>query len=148
MPIIDLSHAFKRPHGPFQRCLKCKVLVVNEQVTYNTDKKSLTVGLGDSSIVAKCICYDIQQFPRFKIENVLLLRNVIIRPDRTIVVTRHSKSFISGPIEVPEERYNEARVLVNPPEAPYVTLDAIVNSPPKKLLSLKGQIVQVNLNCL
>ncbi|KAL4235512.1 hypothetical protein ACF0H5_003909 [Mactra antiquata] len=140
MSTIDLSHARKRPHGHFQCCLKCKVLVVNEPVTYNTDKKSLIVGLSDSSMVGKCICYDIQQFPRFKIGNVLLLRNIIIRPNSNC--SNKKLHFISGPIEVPEERFEEARVLVNPPEAPYVTLYTIVNSPPMKLL---GQIVQVSL---
>lgn len=140
----------KKVNGPCQRALKVRVAEVGTPLTYKKDseeRKSLAAAVTDGISIAKLICYDPIQFGRIKPGSTVTLRNIIVR-DETLIITKSSRAFLSANLDVTEEILHRAKEIINPPVAKTINIKEGLASPPKKCISIQGQLVQVNLKNL
>lgn len=76
-----------------------------------------------------------------------MLRDVIRREDEgrpAIVITSATKTFITGPLEVPEGHKEQGEQIVNPPPPEVMPINVALTSPAKKRISIKGKVIQVS----
>jgi hypothetical protein len=135
----------KKANGPFQKAIKVKVADASSPSNYTKDgeeKKFMASAVTDGVTVMKLVCYDPSQFTKIRSGSTMLLRNVIIR-EQSLIATKSSRIFLSGDIDVPEDKILEGKRLLNPPVAEFITIEQGLTSPAKKCLSIKGKLVQV-----
>jgi hypothetical protein len=81
-----------------------------------------------------------------QVGHTVVLREVIKRVEEGIdyiVVTKNSKVFISGPLEIPASHSSIGEKLINPPPAEETNVKEALASPAKKKVSVSGRIIQV-----
>lgn len=81
-----------------------------------------------------------------QVGHTVVLREVIKRVEEGvdyIVVTKNSKVFISGPLEIPASHRSIGETLINPPPAEEKKMKEALASPAKKKVSVSGRIIQV-----
>ena len=139
-----------RGSGPYSRPLKVKVIKRDEAMTYRggdgNQRQALSCAVSDGSSTAKLVCYDPAQFSRLSVGNTVLVRECIRKMEDTqptIIVTKASKIFLTGAIDVPEHHQVEANNILNPPPAETLPIKSALQSPVKRKVSVVGKIVQV-----
>ena len=84
--MASISSLFEgKVSGPHARPLKVKVVATDEPVSYRgqdgTEKQALSVAVSDGNDCIKLVCYDPAKFPKLRLGNSIVLREVIRKGD-------------------------------------------------------------------
>ena len=123
--MASISSLFEgKVSGPYARPLKVKVVATDEPVSYRgqdgTEKQALSVAVSDGNDCIKLVCYDPAKFPKLRLGNSIVLREVIRKGDempRYVVATRTNQIFLTGSINVPAAHTTEGIHILNPAPA-------------------------------
>ncbi|XP_072041299.1 uncharacterized protein [Amphiura filiformis] len=103
----------------------------------------MEIAVADRTGVAKATCYNPDAFSKFKLNKQVILKNYIVREDKTIFITRISRVVPAGFITKDFSMFDhDALVLLNPPDAPTKSINEAKKSPIKSHVSVEGTLVE------
>ncbi|XP_069125544.1 uncharacterized protein [Argopecten irradians] len=147
--MYQMPSTSKGQAGPYSKSLRLAVCHINPVVEYTNQKgeagRMLVVGLADQQKAWKATCYDSTKFQHFSVGSAVLLRNFIDKGEDNIVLTKFSKVFRTGQMEVPQNLAEEATKLVDNRAPDVVPIKAAGSSPEGKRLTIQGRVTQASM---
>lgn len=131
---------------PYNPPIKVVLATRSDQIVYKkdgVDKEMMYLALCDSTGYIKATLYEPSKIEKFANGSTIMIRNYLVRNDKTMAITSHSQIFKSSHLEVPESILNQAISSVRPPTPPRVPIKEVHTSPVKTLTSVGGVIAQV-----
>lgn len=86
---------------------------------------------------------DESQFNKIKEGRTLQLRNFLVKAKR-VVLSGHSKIMSASALDVPDDRIEQATLLIMP-TSPSKTLREAIASSLRDIVTVQGQIIRVNI---
>lgn len=133
---------------PYQPPVKVILATRSEKIVYkkdNVDKEMMYLGLCDSSGHIKATLYDLSKVDRFPNGTTIIIRNYLVRADKTLAITSKSQVFKSSQLEVADDILHQAVCSVRPPTPPPIPLKTVHSSPVKTVTSVTGVVTQDEL---
>lgn len=133
---------------PYYPPLKVILATRSEKITYkkdNVDKEMMYLGICDVTGHIKATLYDLSQIDNFANGSPIMIRNYLVRPDKTIAITSKSQIFRTGQLQVPDSILQQAVCSVRPPTPPPIPLKEVHSSPVKTITSIMGTVTQDEL---
>lgn len=134
---------------PYYPPLKVILATRSEKITYkkdNVDKEMMYLGICDVTGHIKATLYDLSQIDHFANGSPIMIRNYLVRPDKTIAITSKSQIFRTGQLQVPDSILQQAVHSVRPPTPPPIPPKEVHSSPVKTITSIMGTVTQVSHN--
>lgn len=139
-----INNAIVKPYYP---PMKVIVATRSEKIMYkkdNTDKEMMYLGLCDTSGHIKATLYDLSKVDGLPNGSTVILRNYLVRPDKTLAITSKSQLFKSSQLQVPDDIIRQSVYSVRPPTPPPIPLKTVHSSPVKTVTSVTGVVTQVS----
>ncbi|KAJ8050355.1 hypothetical protein HOLleu_03529 [Holothuria leucospilota] len=103
------------------------------------------VALCDATGHLKVTLYEPSKLDNITNGSTIIIRNYMVRDDKTIAIPSQSQIFKSSNLQVPENLSSQAISSVRPPTAPPIPIKEVHVSPVKALTSVSGVIAQDEL---
>ncbi|KAJ8030338.1 ATP-dependent DNA helicase RRM3 [Holothuria leucospilota] len=132
------------PKKPYHPPLKVVLATRSDRIFYKkgtTDKEMMYVALCDTTGHLKATLYEPSKLDNITNGSTIIIRNYMVRDDKTIAITSQSQIFKSSQLQVPENLLSQA-ISVRPPTPPPIPIKEVHTSPVKTLTSVSGVIAQ------
>lgn len=103
----------------------------------------LNFSIADLTNVMMATLSDESQFNKIKEGRTLQLRNFLVKAKR-VVLSGHSKIMSASALDVPDDRIEQATLLIMP-TSPSKTLWEAIASSLRDIVTVQGQIIRVNI---
>lgn len=103
----------------------------------------LNFSIADLTNVMMATLSDESQFNKIKEGRTLQLRNFLVKAKR-VVLSGHSKIMSASALDVPDDRIEQATLLIMP-TSPSKTLREAIASSLRDIVTVQGQIIRVNI---
>ncbi|KAJ8049987.1 hypothetical protein HOLleu_02983 [Holothuria leucospilota] len=136
------------PKKPYHPPLKVVLATRSDRIFYKkgtTDKEMMYVALCDTTGHLKATLYEPSKLDNITNGSTIIIRNYMVRDDKTIAITSQSQIFKSSQLQVPENLLSQAISSVRPPPPPPIPIKEVHTSPVKTLTSVSGVIAQDEL---
>ncbi|KAJ8027670.1 ATP-dependent DNA helicase PIF1 [Holothuria leucospilota] len=136
------------PKKPYHPPLKVVLATRSDRIFYKkgtTDKEMMYVALCDTTGHLKATLYEPSKLDNITNGSTIIIRNYMVRDDKTIAITSQSQIFKSSQLQVPENLLSQAISSVRPPTPPPIPIKEVHTSPVKTLTSVSGVIAQDEL---
>ena len=84
---MSLQGLLKKGAGPYGQSIKARICATASLIPYTgqdwTNKQAMTVDLCDGDKCIRLVCYDAGKFPKLRVDNVIVLRELIVKSVET-----------------------------------------------------------------
>lgn len=139
LQMSTLQELFKQSK-PYGGVVRVKI------ISQGSGSNSNRYGVADCTMAVEVVVYDESKASRMQCGQSVMLINATTKqkPSKMIDVGRNTRVKSTGEVDVPQSFEKEARDIINPEPAKFVSLCEAKTSPIKKKMSVRGQVVGVS----
>ncbi|XP_064632071.1 uncharacterized protein LOC135490671 [Lineus longissimus] len=142
---MDIAKAIKFPQNNIKAPLKATVVAVGPQKSFqNTNGTNVwTAAIADKTAAMKINIYDQTHAQKFIPNNTILITNYSSKGTH-ITTNNKTKIYKTKTMVISTELRTRANDIINPPDAPLVTIQQATSSPLKTTVTIEGTVTQAD----